>query len=126
KDGVVNDNEAQTLKDAGAQSQIGKTNGYESIFDGTAQSLTGWSQAPSGQFDLQSDGSIRSSGGLGMLWYTKKAYADFSVRLQFRDVAPDGYRANSGVFVRFPDIRTPLDQRPTGSCGTAGSARTSP
>jgi glucose/arabinose dehydrogenase/type 1 glutamine amidotransferase len=125
KDGVINDSEAQTLKKAGSQSPIGKTNGYEPIFDGTAKSLAGWSQAPSGQFALQSDGSIRSSGGLGMLWYAKKAYADFSVRLQFRDVAPDGYRANSGVFVRFPDIRTPLEQRPTGSCGTVGSARTS-
>jgi glucose/arabinose dehydrogenase/type 1 glutamine amidotransferase len=126
KDGVIDNGEASTLRKAGAQSDIGKTNGYESIFDGTAQSLQGWSQAPSGKFDLQRDGTIRSSGGLGMLWYSKKAYADFSVRLQFRDVAPDGYRANSGVFARFPDPRTPLDQRPTGSCGTVGSARTSP
>jgi hypothetical protein len=61
-----------------------------------------------------------------MLWYSKKAYADFSVRLQFRDVAPNGNNANSGVFIRFPDPRTPLDQRPAGSCGTVGSARTSP
>jgi glucose/arabinose dehydrogenase/type 1 glutamine amidotransferase len=126
KDGIVNNSEAATLSTAGAQSEIGKTNGYETIFDGTAQSLQGWSQAPSGQFTLQRDGTIRGSGGLGMLWYSKKAYADFSVRLQFRDVAPDGFRANSGVFVRFPDPRTPLDQRPTGSCGTVGSARTSP
>jgi glucose/arabinose dehydrogenase/PKD repeat protein/type 1 glutamine amidotransferase len=126
KDGVIDNNEASTLSKAGAQSEIGKTNGYESIFDGTPWSLQGWSQAPSGKFDLQRDGTIRSSGGLGMLWYSKKAYADFSVRLQFRDVAPDGFRANSGVFVRFPDPRTPLDQRPTGSCGTTGSARTSP
>ncbi|MEU0570851.1 ThuA domain-containing protein [Nonomuraea sp. NPDC005983] len=126
KDGVISNSEAATLKKAGAQSEIGKTNGYETIFDGTAESLQGWSQAPSGQFTLQRDGTIRASGGLGMLWYSKKAYADFSLRLQFRDVAPDGYRANSGVFVRFPDPRTPLDQRPTGSCGTVGSARTSP
>jgi glucose/arabinose dehydrogenase/type 1 glutamine amidotransferase len=124
--GVIDNREASTLRKAAAQSEIGRTKGYESIFDGTAQSLQGWSQAPSGQFDLQKDGTIRSSGGLGMLWYSKKAYADFSVRLQFRDVAPEGSRANSGVFVRFPDLRTPLDQRPTGSCGTSGSARTSP
>ncbi|MGI5229749.1 ThuA domain-containing protein [Actinoallomurus sp. CA-142502] len=124
REGVLTVAEAQTLKKAGAQSPIGKTNGYEPIFDGTAQSLGGWSQSPSGRFNLQSDGTIRSSGGMGLLWYSKKAYADFSVRLQFRDVAPDGYRANTGVFVRFPDLRTPLEQRPPG-CGTVGSARTS-
>ena len=35
------------------------------------------------------------------------------------------FRANSGVFVRFPDLRTPLEDRPEGSCGTVGAARTS-
>ena len=71
------------------------------------------------------DGSLRAAGGLGMLWYAKQSYKDFSVKLQFRDIAPEGFRANSGVFVRFPDPRTPLAQRPPGSCGTVGSARTS-
>ncbi|GAB3902040.1 hypothetical protein GCM10027612_66480 [Microbispora bryophytorum subsp. camponoti] len=125
KDGVIDNKEASALSKAGAQSEIGKTNGYETVFDGTAQSLQGWSQAPTGQFILQQDGTLRTSGGMGMLWYSAKAYADFSVRLQFRDVAPGTARANTGVFVRFPDPRTPLDQRPAGSCGTVGSARTS-
>jgi len=106
---------------------IGKpgTTGYEALFDGTAASLRAWEQAPSGQFTLQPDGSIRAGGGLGMLWYAQRQFGDFSVKLQFKDIAPDPNRANSGVFVRFPDPRTPLDQRPPGSCGTAGSARTS-
>jgi glucose/arabinose dehydrogenase/type 1 glutamine amidotransferase len=125
KDGVISADEAATLKTAGDRSQIGKTPGYEPIFDGTAKSLADWTQAPPGQFSLRDDGTIRSSGGLGMLWYKKKAFADFSVRLQFRDVAPGDNRANSGVLVRFPDPRTPLDERPTGSCGTTGSARSS-
>ncbi|HEX6447367.1 MAG TPA: ThuA domain-containing protein [Streptosporangiales bacterium] len=124
--GAINNTEAAELRDAAGKSDIGNTNGYESIFDGSAKSLTGWEQAPAGKFTLQSDGSIKSSGGLGMLWYARKAYADFSVRLQFKDVAPEGHNANSGVFVRFPDIRTPLDDRPTGSCGTVGAARSSP
>lgn len=59
-----------------------------------------------------------------MLWHASP-YADFSIKLQFRDVSLDAVRANSGVFVRFPDPRIPLDQRPPGSCGTTGSARTS-
>jgi hypothetical protein len=61
-----------------------------------------------------------------MLWYAQQQFGDFSLKLQFRDVAPGTGRANSGVFTRFPDPRIPLDQRPPGSCGTVGSARTSP
>ena len=123
---VIDNREANALRQAGRQSPIGATNGYQPIFDGTAYSLAGWRQAPGGSFGLRPDGSIRSSGGLGMLWYADQEFADYSIRLQFRDVSPDNVRANSGVFVRFPDPRTPLEQRPPGSCGTVGSARTSP
>ncbi|WP_432838100.1 ThuA domain-containing protein [Dactylosporangium sp. CA-092794] len=125
--GVVNGRESGALTRAAAASPIGRSGytGYESIFDGTAESLRGWAMAPSGQFVLQPDGTLRTSGGLGMLWYSAKQYGDFSLKLQFRDVAPGDGRANTGVFTRFPDPRIPLDQRPAGSCGTVGSARTS-
>jgi hypothetical protein len=126
KAGVVNDSESDQLKQAAGESEVGKVAGYSAIFDGTAKSLTDWRQAPTGSFSLLPEGSIRSSGGLGMLWYAKQDFADFSVRMQFRDVAPGNFRANSGVFVRFPDPRIPLDQRPPGSCGTVGSARSAP
>ncbi|HET9138331.1 family 16 glycoside hydrolase, partial [Actinophytocola sp.] len=126
-DGVLTGRERGTLTRVAASSTIGNpgTTGYESIFDGTAESLAGWAQAPSGSFSIQPDGSLRSSGGLGMLWYARKEFADFSVRLQFRDSAPEAVRANSGVFTRFPDPRTPLAERPPDSCGTVGNARTS-
>jgi hypothetical protein len=97
---------------------------YTPIFDGTRDSLAKWEQAPGGSFTLQDDGSIRSVGGLGMLWYAEKEFGDFSLRLQFRDARTDGGFSNSGVFVRFPDPRIPLDQRPPDSCGTVGAART--
>jgi len=122
---VVDNKEANTLRRVGTQSPIGATNGYQTIFDGTAYSLAGWRQAPSGGFGLRPDGSIRSTGGLGMLWYANQQFADYSIRLQFKDIAPEGFRANSGVFIRFPDPRTPVEQRPPGSCGTVGSARSS-
>ena len=125
KDGVIDNHEAATLSKEGAQSPIGKTPGYKPLFDGSATSLAGWSQAGAGGFSLLPDGTMRSSGGMGMLWYSKQQFGDYSIRLQFRDAAPDGHRANSGVFVRFPDPRTPLDQRPEG-CSTTGSARTAP
>ncbi|MCM0677475.1 ThuA domain-containing protein [Micromonospora phytophila] len=123
--GVVDNREATTLNRVAAQSQIGKVAGYQPIFDGTAGSLADWRQAPGGSFALQPDGSIRSSGGLGMLWYAKDEFADFSLRMQFRDVSVGTTYANSGAFVRFPDPRTPLSERPAGSCGTVGSAQSS-
>ncbi|OXM73007.1 MULTISPECIES: ThuA domain-containing protein [Amycolatopsis] len=121
--GLLSDKEANQLTRAASASQVGRSTAYEWLFDGT--STAGWSQAPDGRFDLQPDGTLHSAGGMGMLWYSGKAFGDFSVRLQFRDVAPAGDRANSGVFTRFPDPRIPLEQRPPGSCGTVGSARTS-
>ncbi|WP_329109497.1 ThuA domain-containing protein [Micromonospora sp. NBC_01699] len=122
---VIDNREATQLRRAGTQSPIGATNGYEPIFDGSAKSLAGWRQAPSGSFALRPDGTIRSSGGLGMLWYADQQLADYSIKVQFRDISPENVRANSGIFVRFPDPRTPLDQRPPGSCGTVGNARSS-
>ncbi|MEU8423262.1 ThuA domain-containing protein [Micromonospora sp. NPDC048835] len=125
-DDLLTARESGTLTRLAAASEIGRTGhtGYEPLFDGTAESLRGWQQAPTGSFAIQPDGSLRPSGGLGMLWHTKEL-GDFSLRLQFKDIAPGTGRANTGVFIRFPDLRTPLEQRPPGSCGTVGSARTS-
>jgi glucose/arabinose dehydrogenase/PKD repeat protein/type 1 glutamine amidotransferase len=125
--GILTTNQQDTLLAAAESSNIGNPGvyGYDAIYDGTADSLKNWLQAPDGKFTIQPDGTLRSSGGLGMLWYAKSSFKDFSVKLQFRDSAPEGFRANSGVFTRFPDPRTPLAQRPPGSCGTVGSARTS-
>jgi PKD repeat protein len=121
---VIDNREARELRRAGAASPIGNTPGYQALFDGTARSLAGWRQAPGGSFALRPDGSIRSTGGLGMLWYAQE-FADYSLRMQFRDVSAEGVRGNSGVFVRFPDPRIPLEERPPDSCGTVGSARSS-
>ncbi|HLR83330.1 MAG TPA: family 16 glycoside hydrolase, partial [Nocardioidaceae bacterium] len=126
EDGPLSDTQAYGLQRSAAASQVGNTNAYQPIFDGTPASLKGWEQAPSGEFTRTKQGNLRSSGGLGMLWYAKRSYGDFSLRLQFRDMAPEGHRANSGVFVRFPDIRTPVEDRPKGSCGTVGSAKDTP
>lgn len=125
--GIVTVDEQKTINEAAEKSDIGNpgVTGYDPIFDGTPESLAAWAQAPDGSFSIQPDGSLRAAGGLGMLWYAKKDFGDFSLKLQFKDIAPDGHRANSGVFVRFPDVRTPLDQRPPGSCGTVGAARDS-
>src|SRR5690606_14687027 len=97
---------------------------YETIFDGTQESLDKWEMAGPGSFVLTEDGAMRSQGGLGMLWYPEKQYRDFSLKFQFRDARTDEGYSNGGVLVRFPDPRTPVDERP--ECGRTGSAATSP
>jgi glucose/arabinose dehydrogenase/PKD repeat protein len=125
--GILTTNQRDTLVAASESSKIGTPGvyGYDAIYDGTVESFRNWAMAPSGEFVIQPDGSLRTSGGLGMLWYAKQSYKNFSVKLQFRDISPEGTAGNGGVFVRFPDPRTPLAQRPPGSCGTVGSAQTS-
>ncbi|HEU5160611.1 MAG TPA: ThuA domain-containing protein [Streptosporangiaceae bacterium] len=125
--GVIGGAALALLAATATRSGVGAPHGpdaYLPIFDGTRESLAKWEQAPGGSFTLQDDGTIRSVGGLGMLWYADKEFGDFSLRLQFRDARTDGSFSNSGVFVRFPDPRIPLDQRPPGSCGTVGAAQT--
>ncbi|WP_218566159.1 family 16 glycoside hydrolase [Vallicoccus soli] len=90
------------------------TSSYQRIFDGT---LDGWEYAGDGGFDVLPGGVLRSrvgeDGGFGTLWYTRRQYADFSLRLQFRDDAPGGTRGNSGVQVRFPSLDGPVPGCPT-------------
>jgi hypothetical protein len=48
-------------------------------FDG--QSTDGWRMAGHGKFVLQSDRSLQSQGGMGLLWYTKKSTRILYLRL---------------------------------------------
>ncbi|MEU3248658.1 ThuA domain-containing protein [Streptomyces sp. NPDC006875] len=73
-------------------------NGYRPLFDGTAASLTEWRQAGPGGFALSPDGTLTSSGGLGMLWYAGSAFGSYSLKLDWKVEGDD----NSGVFVGFP------------------------
>jgi hypothetical protein len=72
---------------------------FTSIFDG--KSLEGWNMAGEGKFVIVEDNkALQSEGGTGLLWYTKKKYDDFVLKLEWK-VSEEG--DNSGVFVRFPD-----------------------
>jgi len=46
------------------------------------------------------DKSLQSQGGMGLLWYTKKKYKDFVLKLDWK---VSRINDNSGVFVRFSD-----------------------
>ncbi|WP_249417115.1 OmpL47-type beta-barrel domain-containing protein [Streptomyces sp. TS71-3] len=118
KDGVIDQREYRLINKAAKQSGIGKpgqTDGYRKIFDGTQKSLDRWEQVGGGSFKLNDDGSITSqqANNLGMLWYPVRKYANFSLKLQWRDDAAGDANANGGVFVRFPQVHdNPLESRP--------------
>jgi hypothetical protein len=86
--------------------------GYEVIFDGSRRCFERWRYAGGASMTLQRDGTIRSgpgARGLGVLWYARRPYGDFSLKLQFRDDAPDpNARANGGIQVRFPAPHPPV------------------
>ena len=103
--------------------------GYVTIFDGTRRCFERWRYAGGASMTLQRDGTIKSgpgARGLGVLWYAARPYGDFSLKLQFRDDAPDpGARANSGIQVRFPAPHPPVPGCPMtfngGQIGDAGA-----
>ncbi|WP_425571459.1 OmpL47-type beta-barrel domain-containing protein [Phytohabitans rumicis] len=116
--GVVTLKQHNTLVRTASDSGVGKPEaqqGYQPLLDRTPASFPLWEQVGAGGFTRNADGSITSRpvAGLGMLWFPVRAYGDFSLRLQWRDDAPGDGRANSGVFVRFPQVHQhPQEPRP--------------
>ncbi|MFJ3669264.1 ThuA domain-containing protein [Streptomyces sp. NPDC090106] len=83
-------------------------NGYRPLFDGT--SLDGWQQAGPGSFTLDEDGTLTSTGGMGMLWYAASGFTSYSLKLDWKVAGDD----NSGVFVGFPPSDDPWSAVNTG------------
>ncbi len=73
--------------------------GYTALFDGTQASLDAWQQAGPGGFTLEADGSLKSYGGMGLLWYPVRQFQDYSLKLDWMMPGDD----NGGVFIGFPD-----------------------
>ena len=72
-------------------------NEFAYLFDG--QSIDGWSMAGPGKFVLvEYDKSLQSEGGMGLLWYTKRKYKDFVLKIDWK---VSNISDNSGVFIRF-------------------------
>ncbi|MFJ5618799.1 OmpL47-type beta-barrel domain-containing protein [Micromonospora sp. NPDC093243] len=115
---VLSQKERNKLVDAARRSGVGKSeakNGYLPLLDSTAASFKQWEHVGGGGFLRNADGSITSRAvpGMGMLWFPKQTYGDFSLKLQWRDDAPGDGRANSGVFARFPQVHQhPDESRP--------------
>jgi hypothetical protein len=73
------------------------------LFDGTEETFNTWRHVGPGSFQLMDDGSMRTEGGLGLLWYPEREFKNISLELEWRDAKTDGCCSNSGVFIRFPD-----------------------
>ena len=78
--------------------------GFGVLWDGVSEPTErGWTQSGPGSFEVVNDGAqgcrLESRGGLGLLWFSDRAFSDFELRLQWRS---DDDTDNSGVFVRFP------------------------
>ncbi|MEU6604418.1 ThuA domain-containing protein [Streptomyces shenzhenensis] len=84
-----------------AQADCRPENGYRPLLDGT--SLDGWRQAGPGSFTLSEDGTLTSTGGMGMLWYADQSFGAYSLKLDWKMAGDD----NSGVFVGFPPSDDP-------------------
>jgi len=62
--------------------------------------LAGWQMSGSGTF-LQAYDILESVGGPGLLWYTREAFSDFVLELEWQYA---NRTDNSGVFIRVPNL----------------------
>lgn len=72
---------------------------WRPLFNG--EDLSHWQQVGPGAFTIE-DGLLKSSGGMGLLWYTPEKIGDAEIRVVFKN--PEG--KNSGVFIRIPEEPT--------------------
>jgi hypothetical protein len=83
--------------------------GFERIlksYDGQ-YTKAGWNHYGPGHFELDpGTGVLTSHGGMGLLWYSVREYADFALDLEFRCADAN---TNSGVFLRVPGVPTSDD-----------------
>ena len=70
---------------------------WKQLFNG--KDMRGWEQVGPGRFLLE-DGMLKTEGGMGLLWYTGEQFGDTTIRVVFKTASP---RANSGVYIRFPE-----------------------
>jgi hypothetical protein len=67
------------------------------IFNG--KNLDGWEMVGPGRFVVE-DGLMKTEGGMGLLWYTRRQFGNATLRVVFKTTSPS---SNSGVYIRFPE-----------------------
>ena len=72
---------------------------FLNLFNGI--NLKGWTMAGPGRFRvIEQEMALESEGGMGLLWYTKKMFGDFILKIDWKVKRRND---NSGVFIRFSD-----------------------
>ncbi len=74
--------------------------GFMKLYEKGDPLKQGWEMVGPGKIVEESDGVLVTSDGMGMLWYSKKPFGDFTLRVDYK-LSDAGN--NSGVFVRFPN-----------------------
>ena len=67
------------------------------LFNGS--DLSGWEHIGKGEFIVE-DNTLKTVGGMGLLWYTREKFGNATIRIVYRGETPD---ANAGVFIRIPE-----------------------
>ena len=70
---------------------------WKPLFNG--KDLNGWQMTGPGSFSVE-NGMLQTSGGMGLLYYKEKPFANATLRVVFKTT---GERDNSGVFIRLPE-----------------------
>jgi sugar phosphate isomerase/epimerase len=90
-------------------SQVSYYNDYEQLlsrYRGLYEKH-GWNHYGPGHFELDPEtGVLKSQGGMGLLWYSRKKFRDFILELEFNCSQEN---TNSGVFLRVPEVPTSDD-----------------
>lgn len=73
---------------------------WKQLFNG--KDFAGWEHVGPGKFLIE-DGTLKTEGGMGLLWYTPEKIANAVIRVVFKVSSNDD---NSGVFIRIPDKPT--------------------
>lgn len=74
--------------------------GFVKLYEKGDPLKQGWEMVGPGKIVEESPGVLVTSDGMGMLWYSKKPFGDFTLRVDYK-LSEAGN--NSGVFVRFPN-----------------------
>ncbi len=70
---------------------------WKPLFDG--KDTRGWKHVGPGEFTVE-DGLLKTSGGMGLLWYEPQQFGNTTVRVVFKTTGP---RDNSGVYIRMAE-----------------------
>ena len=81
-------------------SSVSAQQSSRALFNG--KDLDGWQQVGPGSFVVK-DGTMKTEGGMGMLWYTREKIGHATIRVVFKVT---GKESDSGVFIRIPERPT--------------------